>query len=129
MATTPAATRSLSAMPAQTNAGNIEGFTVTGKGTVFAKPNRFEIELDVSAASELTADAIVKYRDAKKRIEEAFAALKLENVVVEERGLNVGQKGADCNPYFFDYSPSRKSKVEVELRAPGCEVLRHSQAR
>ena len=97
------------------NSGNIEGFTVTGKGTVFAKPNRFEIELDISAASELTADAIVKYRDAKKRIEEAFAALKLENVAVEERGLNVGQKGAEYNPYYFDYAPSRKSKVEVEL--------------
>ena len=39
--------------------GNIDGFAVAGKGTVSAKPNRLEIELEVSAASELTADAIV----------------------------------------------------------------------
>jgi uncharacterized protein len=95
--------------------GNIEGFTVTGKGFVVAKPNRLEIDLEVSAASELTADAIVKYRDAKRRLQEAFTALKLDNVAVEERGLLVDQKGADFNPYFFDYQPNRKAKVEVQL--------------
>jgi uncharacterized protein YggE len=98
-----------------TAAGNIEGFTVTGKGFVSAKPNRLEIDLEVSAASELSADAIVKYRDAKRRLQESFAALKLNNVAVEERGLLVDQKGADFNPYFFDYQPSRKAKVEVQL--------------
>ncbi|MDR3634010.1 MAG: SIMPL domain-containing protein [Isosphaeraceae bacterium] len=96
-------------------AGNIEGFTVTGKGTASAKPNRLEIDLEVSAASELSADAIVKYRDAKRRLEEAFTALKLENVAVEERGLLVDQKGAQMNPYFFDYQPNRKAKAEVQL--------------
>jgi uncharacterized protein len=100
---------------AATAAGNIEGFTVTGKGFVSAKPNRLEIDLEVSAASELSADAIVKYRDAKRRLQESFTALKLSNVAIEERGLLVDQKGADFNPYFFDYQPSRKAKVEVQL--------------
>ena len=85
------------------------------KASSSAKPNRLEIDLEVSAASELSADAIVKYRDAKRRLQEAFAALKLNNVAVEERGLLVDQKGADFNPYFFDYQPSRKAKVEVQL--------------
>ena len=98
-----------------TAAANIEGFTVTGKGFVAAKPNRLEIDLEVSAASELSADAIVKYRDAKRRLQEAFTALKLDNIAVEERGLLVDQKGADFNPYFFDYQPNRKAKVEVQL--------------
>ena len=44
-------------------------------GFVAAKPNFLEIDLEVAAASELTADAIVKYRDARKRIRDAFAAL------------------------------------------------------
>lgn len=96
-------------------AANIEGFTVTGKGFILAKPNRLEIDLEVSAASELTADAIVKYRDNKRRLQEAFTALKLENVAVEERGLMVDQKGAQMNPYYFDGQPNRKSKVEVQL--------------
>lgn len=100
---------------AATPAGNIEGFTVTGKGWVSAKPNRLEIDLEVAASSELTADAIVKYRDAKRRLREAFAALKLDSVTVEERGLLVDQKGAMASPYFFDYQPNRRSKAEVQL--------------
>lgn len=95
--------------------GNIEGVTVTGKGSVLARPNRLEIDLEVSAASELTADAIVKYRDAKRRLQDAFTALKLENVTVEERGLLVDQKGAQFNPYFWDYQPNRRAKTEVQL--------------
>lgn len=95
--------------------GNIEGFTVTGKGSVAAKPNRMEIELEVSAASELTADAIVKYRDTKRRLQEAFTALKLANVTVEERGLLVDQKGNQSSRYFFDYTPNRRNKAEVQL--------------
>ena len=97
------------------SAGNIEGFTVKGKGSVSARPNRLEIDLEVSAASELTADAIVKYRDTKRRLRDAFVALKLENVAVEERGLLVDQKGAQFNPYFFDGQPNRRNKVEVQL--------------
>jgi uncharacterized protein YggE len=94
---------------------NIEGFTVAGKGHVAARPDKFEIELSVSAASELTADAVVKYRDAKRRIHEAFTALKLTNVAVDERGLLVDQKGMMQSPYFFDNQPNARTKTEVQL--------------
>jgi uncharacterized protein YggE len=94
---------------------NIEGFTVAGKGFVAAKPDLAEIDLDVVASSELTADAIVKYRDAKRRIRDAFAALKLGNVTVDERGLLVDQKGQMQSPYFFDYQPNTRTKTEVQL--------------
>ena len=94
---------------------NIEGFTVAGKGFVAAKPDLVEIDLDVVASSELTADAIVKYRDAKRRIRDAFAALKLGNVTVDERGLLVDQKGMMQSPYFFDYQPNTRTKTEVQL--------------
>ena len=94
---------------------NIEGFTVTGKGHAAAKPDLVEIDLEVSASSELTADAIVKYRDAKKRIRDAFAALKLANVAVDERGLLVDQKGQMQNSYYFDYQPNTRTKTEVQL--------------
>jgi uncharacterized protein YggE len=94
---------------------NIEGFTVAGKGSVAAKPDLVEIDLEVSASSELTADAIVKYRDAKRRIRDAFAALKLANIGVTERGLSVDQKGMMQNPYFFDFQPNARTKTEVQL--------------
>jgi uncharacterized protein YggE len=97
-------------------AANIDGLAVTGKGTASAKPNRLEIDLEVSASSELTADAIVKYRDAKKRLQDAFAALKLGQVTVEERGLLVDQKGQTFNPYFMEMPAQRRAKVEVQLR-------------
>jgi uncharacterized protein len=94
---------------------NLEGFTVAGKGAVGARPNRLEIDLEVSAASEMTSDVIVKYRDAKKRIQEAFTTLKMGNVTVEERALHVDQKGQVFNPYMMDMPPARKGKVEVQL--------------
>jgi len=96
-------------------AQNLEGFTVAGKGMAGARPNRLEIDLEVSASSEISADVIVKYRDAKKRLHEAFAALKLGNVAVEERALAVDQKGQAFNPYYMDSPPARKGKVEVQL--------------
>lgn len=94
---------------------NIEGLTVIGKGTVSASPDLAEIDLDVSASAELTGDAIVKFRDAKKRVIEAFEGLKLPNVTVEERGLLVDQKGNAPNPYYVDYNTSQKAKTEVQL--------------
>jgi uncharacterized protein YggE len=94
---------------------NIEGFAVVGKAYSSAKPNAVEIDLEVSAASELTADAIVKYRDAKKRIHDAFTALKLKNIGVDERGLLVDQKGQMQNPYFWGGMPNTRTKTEVQL--------------
>ena len=96
-------------------AENMEGFTVAGKGYSAAKPNAVEIDLDISASSELTADAIVKYRDAKKRIHDAFGALKLKNLAIEERGLLVDQKGMMQNPYMWGGMPNTRSKTEVQL--------------
>ena len=94
---------------------NIEGLTVTGKGEVAARPNLLEIDLEVVAASELTADAIVKYRDARRKLQEAFVALKLTNVKVEERGLLVDKKGLNNRYYFFMGEPNTRSKTEVQL--------------
>lgn len=94
---------------------NIEGFTVAGKGVISAKPNLVEIDLEVSAASELTADAIVKYRDAKRRLHEAFTALKLPNVGVDERGLLLDQKGMQTPYYFGGFQPNNRAKTEVQL--------------
>ena len=99
----------------QSGGENIEGFMVAGKAYSSAKPTAVEIDLEVSAASELTADAIVKYRDAKKRIHDAFGALKLKNIGVDERGLLVDQKGQMQNPYFWGGMPNTRMKSEVQL--------------
>ncbi len=101
---------------ASSNSGpNIEGLTVAGKAVLMTRPNVVEIDLSVSAGSELTADAIVKYRDARRKLKDAFTALKLANVALEERGLKVDQKGSDYSPYFFGYSPNQRTRTEVQL--------------
>ena len=102
---------------AQLGAGspNLEGFTVAGKGAAAARPNRLENDLEISASSEMTADVIVKYRDAKKRLQEAFGTLKLKDVSVDERALTVDQKGQAFNPYVMDTPPAKRGKVEVQL--------------
>ncbi|WP_435010753.1 SIMPL domain-containing protein [Tundrisphaera lichenicola] len=103
-------------MGAPSSGENIQGFTVAGKGAVAARPNSVEFDLEVSASSELTADAIVKYRDARKKLQDAFAGLKLANVHLDERGLLVDQKGAVQNPYFFGgMQPNSRAKTEVQL--------------
>ncbi len=94
---------------------NLEGFSVAGKGATGAKPNRLEIDLEISAASEMTSDVIVKYRDAKKRLQDAFTTLKMKDVAVEEKALVVDQKGQTFNPYMMDSPPARRGKVEVQL--------------
>ncbi len=95
--------------------GDLQGVTVAGKASIAASPNLVEIDLEVSSASELTADAIVKYRDAKRRLRDAFAALKLDNVAVEERGLLVDRKGMMPNPYFGGMPSMGTAKTEVQL--------------
>ena len=103
---------------------NIQGISVAGKGIVSAKPNLVEIDLDVQASSELTADAIVKYRDAKTRLRDAFTALKLDNVTVEERGLLVDQKSGNAE-YVLLRRPAEHA--EQDRGAAHSEARRESR--
>jgi hypothetical protein len=66
---------------------------VYGAGETSAKPDLVEISLRSVAAAELTADAIVKYRDARRRTLEAFEKLNLD-VEIEELGVTLSNKTA-----------------------------------
>ena len=61
-----------------------EGIAVYGTGELTARPNMVEIDLHVSGKAELTGDALVKYRDAKKRLLEALDKLKLPGLSTDE---------------------------------------------
>ena len=69
------------------------GITVFGTGELQTMPNLVEIDLRAGGSSELTADSIVKYQDAKRRALEAFEELKLEDLTIEEHGLNLSAGG------------------------------------
>jgi uncharacterized protein YggE len=65
------------------------GITVEGSGEARTVPDVVEINLKLSARGELTDDAVVKHRDARKRALETFKALKLENLKIEEKDLSL----------------------------------------
>ena len=65
------------------------GITVYGTGERRTRPHMVEIDLRASASAELTADALVKYRDTKRRTLESFAKLQLEQLTIEEQGLTL----------------------------------------
>src|SRR5262245_2715239 len=65
------------------------GITVEGSGETTSVPEVVEINLKLSALGELTDDAVVKHRDARKRALETFNALKFENLKIEEKDLSL----------------------------------------
>lgn len=76
---------------ARADASSSEGITVTGTGEAKAKPTTVEIGAIVAGEAELTNDAMVKYRDAKKRATTAIEGLKVPNLTVESNGVSVSQ--------------------------------------
>ena len=75
--------------PFAPNMAASDGISVYGTGEVAARPNLVEIDLNISGKAELTGDALVKYRDAKKRLVESLEKLSLENLSTEERGVSI----------------------------------------
>jgi uncharacterized protein YggE len=70
------------------------GISVYGTGETSAKPDLVEISLRAVASAELTADALVKYKDTKRRTLEAFEKLKLDKLDVEEQGVSLANQGS-----------------------------------
>jgi uncharacterized protein YggE len=97
-------------------AGNGNGISVAGAGEVKAKPNVVEINATVAGDAELAADAIVKYRDSRKRAVEALNGLKVEGLKVESGGFTVNQ-GMDPSQAQAmmqgNAPPAGKSRVTV----------------
>jgi uncharacterized protein YggE len=69
--------------------GTSDGISVFGTGEVTARPNWVEIDLNVAGRAELTGDALVKYRDAKKRLVDALDKLGLKDLSSQERGVSI----------------------------------------
>ena len=70
------------------------GISVYGSGETSAKPDLVEISLRANASAELTADALVKYKDTKRRTLEAFEKLKLEKLEINEQGVSLLNQGS-----------------------------------
>jgi uncharacterized protein YggE len=66
-----------------------EGITVTGSGTVKARPSEVVLQGTVSGEGELANDASVKYRDSKKKAIAAIENLKNPDLTIDTNGSDV----------------------------------------
>jgi uncharacterized protein len=107
------------------------GISVYGTGETSAKPDLVEISLRANASAELTADALVKYKDTKRRTLEAFEKLKLEKLEIEEQGVSLANQGSAEQMQMamrgMMGTGSGKSQVSIssslQLRLSGIEDL------
>lgn len=98
--------------------GDDAGITVTGSGEVKAKPNLVEFEVRAAGAGELTGDAIVKYRDAKRRLLEAFDKLKLKNLDMDEQAVSLTSAGGATGAPIAAVFPGGNAapvKAQIEI--------------
>ncbi|MBI3467757.1 MAG: SIMPL domain-containing protein [Planctomycetes bacterium] len=104
--------------PTQTVIERLDGITVYGTGEVRAKPNLIEIDLQNSGTGELSGDAIVKYRDNKRRMLQAFESLKLKGLTIEERGVSLtgGVSAAELEQSFqFGRANPAAAKAQLQV--------------
>jgi uncharacterized protein YggE len=73
-----------------------DGIVVLSTGSASARPAEVEISARLTGEAELAADAVVKFRDAKKRALAAIAALKNPDLTVIPGGVSVAS-GMDAN--------------------------------
>ncbi len=73
-----------------------DGIVVRGSGSASGRPTQVEMSGTINADAELAADAIVKFRDAKKGRLAAVEGLKNPDLSVIPGGVSIGS-GVDAN--------------------------------
>jgi uncharacterized protein YggE len=94
------------------------GITVSATGEAKAKPTQVELNLTAAGSAELAGDAMVKYRDALRRMTSAFEALKMENLEVTEQGLSYSEansagQAAALAAFGGGTAPAAKPQVQI----------------
>jgi len=64
-----------------------QGITVVGRGAAEAGPTRVTITALVSAQAPVAGDAVVKYRDARRRAVDAIEGLEISGLSIEGEGF------------------------------------------
>lgn len=125
-----AALRDNSASAQYVPQGDSGGIAVYGTGEVRALPNRVQMSLRASADGELVADAIVKYRDIKRRTLDAFDALKMENLALLETGLAItpGMNSDSMNAWMRGM-PAETSNSKMLVSISSSLLLRLDKVR
>ena len=72
------------------------GITVTGSGEAKGRPTLVEMSAIVTGEAELAADAVVKFKDSRRRAVKAIEELKIPSLSIESKGFTLNQ-GMDPN--------------------------------
>ena len=105
-----------------------DGIVVRGSGSASGRPTQVEMSATISADAELAADAIVKFRDAKKRAMAAIAGLKNPDLSVVPGGVSVGS-GMDANAQMMamrGMAAPTTTPQKVRLSETSRVVLNHA---
>ncbi len=70
---------------------------VTGQGQDAATPDTAEVAATIGGDAELAADALTKFRSARKRLDDTLTALNLPQLKVHELGLQIGSGAGGTN--------------------------------
>ncbi len=93
-----------------------DGIAVYGTGELSARPNMVEVDLRVSGKAELTGDALVKYRDAKKRVLEALDKLKVSGLSTDELSLAItAGSSVEQQQRMMNGMPQVPTKTQIEV--------------
>ena len=93
-----------------------DGIAVYGTGELPARPNLVEIDLRVSGKAELTGDALVKYRDSKKRVLEALDKLKLDGLSTDDLALSISAGSSmEQQQRMMNGMPQVPTKTQIEV--------------
>lgn len=93
-----------------------EGITVQGVGETTVKPTTVEIDVKIVGSAELTGDALVKYRDSKKRVQEAFDKLKMKELALEYADVSVVHNDPTAQNRYYGGMPNNntvKAKSDI----------------
>ncbi|WP_232103605.1 SIMPL domain-containing protein [Gimesia algae] len=113
------------------SAGENEGITVMGLGSVDAKPDVVELTGLVIGQGQLAGDAVTKFHGNRRRAETAFKNLKIPGLEVVEEGmslyssLNASQIQAMMRGMAVNNSDSQELSVSetLKLRVTGIDKL------
>jgi uncharacterized protein YggE len=92
--------------------------SVSGTGEVLARPNCLEIDVRAAASAEITADAVVKYQDALRRVQGALAKLGMKELTIEQRDLRftAGDEDSSQGPVFVvQPQPAAAAKSPIHI--------------
>lgn len=99
--------------------------TVTGSGDAKGRPTLVEMSAVVTGEAELAADAVVKFKDARRRAVKALEELKVPSLTIESRGFTLSQ-GIDASQQqmMMRGQMVTNSKQRVQVTEPMRLIIR-----